>query len=398
MRTRRQFLQATAQGLLLARAGLAMADLPAGTITSASLETLPGKRALIKRSFRPPNYETPLAAFRDTLTPNDAFFVRWHLANIPEVAAADWRLSVGGDAAAKPYELTLATLRAEFEPVELVAVCQCAGLRRGLVEPHAPGVEWGNGAVGNARWKGVRLRDILARAGIAKDAVEVSFQGGDRAPLEATPAFVKSVPAWKAMDDTTILAYEMNGAPLPHWNGFPARMVVAGWMATYWTKQVTSIRALGTPLGSFWMKTAYRVPKGRYPLVDRFVSQEAETTTPVTEIPVNSLLTSHAAGERVAAGRPVVLRGIAWDSGAGVRRVLVSTDDGRSFLPASLGEDLGRYSFRPWEFAFTPRARGSVGVLVVASNAQGVGQPSEWIPNPSGYHNNVVTRTTLEVA
>jgi DMSO/TMAO reductase YedYZ molybdopterin-dependent catalytic subunit len=398
MRTRRQFLEVAAKGLLLARTGFAAADLPSGTIASASLETLPGKRALIKRSYRPPNYETPLAAFRDTLTPNEAFFVRWHLANIPEVAAADWRLSVGGDAAAKPYELTLAELRSDFEPVELVAVCQCAGVRRGLVDPHAPGVQWGVGAMGNARWKGVRLRDLLARAGIAKDAVEVSFQGGDRAPLEATPPFVKSLPAWKAMDDTTLVAYEMNGAPLPHWNGYPARMVVAGWMATYWTKQVTTIRALAAPFAGFWMKSAYRVPKGRYPLVDRFVSQEAESTTPVTEIPVNSLLTSHADGERVAAGRAIVLRGIAWDGGAGVRRVLVSVDEGRSFLPATLGEDLGRYSFRPWELAFTPRTRGSLAVMVVASNAQGVGQPFEWAPNPSGYHNNVVTRTTLEVA
>ena len=131
------------------------------------MDALPGKRPLIKLSYRPPNFETPLDYFREPITPNDAFFVRYHNADIPEVDAGKWRLRVGGDAAAKPFEIGLDELTRGFEPVELVAVCQCSGNRRGLAKPHVAGVQWGYGAMGNARWTGVRLKDVLARAGLA---------------------------------------------------------------------------------------------------------------------------------------------------------------------------------------------------------------------------------------
>jgi len=248
-------LRQAAHAAGLAAAGLlgpaVRADLPQGTQDSEVLDALPGKQPLLKRSWRPPNYETPLAGFADVITPNERFFTRWHHAGIPEIGAASWRLEVGGDAAGPALQLTLGQLRDEFEPVDLVAVCQCAGNRRGWSDPHVPGVQWGPGAMGNARWRGARLKDILARAGVAGEAVEVAFNGADRGPLDATPQFVKSIPAWKALDEHTLVAYQMNGAPLPHWNGFPARIVVPGWTATYWMKQVTSIRALRTPLGSF---------------------------------------------------------------------------------------------------------------------------------------------------
>ena len=267
MPTRRSFLRTVAGGIALAHAGWparrARADLPQGALDSAARDTLPGKRPLIKRSFRPPNYESPLEYFEDPITPNDEFFVRWHLANIPRIDADAWRLQVGGDAAERGFELTLSQLRHEFEPVELTAVCQCAGNRRGFSQPHVPGVEWGSGAMGNALWKGVRLKDILARAGLKKEAVEIAFNGGDRAPLEATPAFEKSIPAWKALDENTLVAFEMNGAPLPHWNGFPARVVVPGWSATYWMKQVVRIRALAQPLSRTVAKPTSRKPGAR---------------------------------------------------------------------------------------------------------------------------------------
>jgi DMSO/TMAO reductase YedYZ molybdopterin-dependent catalytic subunit len=376
----------------------ALAGLPSGTIESEVLEALPGKQPLLKRAFRPPNYESPLATFSDVITPNDRFFVRWHLMNIPEVAAADWRLALGADSGAPALELSLVQLKREFEPVEVVAVCQCSGNRRGLSDPHVAGVEWGYGAMGNARWRGARLKDVLARIGIAKDAVEVAFDGGDSAPLEATPDFRKSIPVWKALEESTLVAYEMNGAPLPHWNGFPARIVVPGWTATYWMKQVVSIRVLTRPFGGFWMSTAYRIPKGKFPQVDRFVSQEAETTTPITEMVVNSLITSPADGQRVAARSALVIRGIAWDGGAGIRRVEVSTDEGRSWQAAELGVDLGRFSFRPWQFLLRHAPRGRLAILARATNALGSTQVEELIFNGPGYHNNVVHRVTVDVA
>jgi DMSO/TMAO reductase YedYZ molybdopterin-dependent catalytic subunit len=402
MRTRRSILQATANGIALASTGLlgrlAWADLPRGTIDSGMLDTLPGKQPLLKRSFRPPNYETPVGFFNDVITPNDRFFVRWHLANIPQIEESSWRLGIGGGAAAQALELSLDQLRHDFEPVEYVAVCQCSGNRRGLSDPHVPGVEWGYGAMGNARWKGARLKDILTRAGLKKEAVEIAFNGADRGPLEATPGFVKSIPAWKAMEESTLVAYEMNNAPLPHWNGFPARIVVPGWTATYWMKQVVSIRALSEPLVSFWMNTAYRIPKGKFPVIDRFVSQESETTTPITEIVVNSLITNLTDSQRLPVNEPTIVSGIAWDAGYGIRRVDVSVDEGRTWATADLGTDLGRYSFRPWQFAFTPRARGRMSVMARATNVQGTTQTFELIFNAPGYHNNVVQKIALDIS
>ncbi|MCX7056694.1 MAG: molybdopterin-dependent oxidoreductase [Proteobacteria bacterium] len=399
--TRRTLIQTAVGGLALASTGLvgqlARAGLPQGTLDSALLESLPGKKPLIKRSYRPPNYESPLTAFADVITPNDQFFVRWHLMNIPEVDPREWRLSIAGDAAATPIEFSLEQLRNDFESVEVVAVCQCAGNRRGLSDPHVLGVQWGSGAVGNARWRGVRLRDLLARAGLRKDAVEVAFAGGDLPALESTPQFVKSLPAWKAVDENTIVAYEMNGEALPHWNGFPARLVVPGWAATYWTKQVTSIQALSRPLSGFWMNPAYRIPKGKFPLVDRFVSQESETNMPVTEILVNSLITSVTDGQRCPVGRPVVVGGLAWDGGSGIREVDVSVDEGRSWESAELGTSLGRYSFRAWRYAFTPHAKGQRIVMARASSVQGSTQTMELIFNGAGYHNNVAQRVALQV-
>ncbi len=401
MPNRRSFLRTMTGGIVLSTMGLAgrvRAELPQGTWESAVRDALPEKQPLIKRAFRPPNYETPLDVFNDIITPNDRFFVRWHLSAIPRIDSAAWRLAVGGDGVERGFELTLEALKGEFEPVELVAVCQCAGNRRGLSDPHVPGVQWGSGAMGNASWKGVRLKDILARAGLKKEAVEIAFNGGDRGPLDATPAFTKSIPAWKALDENSMVAYEMNGAPLPHWNGYPARIVVPGWAATYWMKQVTAIRVLSQPLTSFWMNPAYRIPKGKFPIIDRFASQESETSTPITEILVNSLITNIVDGARFPSGRPVAVKGVAWDGGYGIADLEVSIDEGRSWQSAVLGENYGRYSFRAWEIGFSPQTAGRMTVLARASNVRGTSQPSELIFNASGYHNNVVQKIAIDIA
>lgn len=376
---------------------VARAGLPSGALESEVLDHLAGKQPLLKRSYRPPNYESPVSYLNEAITPNDRFFVRWHLANIPVIDPDTWRLNVGGDSAGHAFELTLAQLQHEFEPVEMVALCQCAGNRRGLSDPHVPGVQWGNGAMGNARWKGARLKDLLARAGLAKETVEIGFNGADGPLLDGTPDFVKSIPAWKALDDTVLVAYEMNGEPLPHWNGYPARIIVPGWAATYWMKQVISIRALPQPLSGFWMNTAYRIPKGKFPVVDRFMSQESETTTPITEILVNSLITNLSEGQRFRAGSQLVVKGLAWDGGAGVRRVEVSIDDGRTWQSAELGEDLGRFSARPWQFTFTPRNKARLPVAARATNAQGTTQTEQLIFNAPGYHNNVIQSINVEI-
>ncbi|SEB92477.1 DMSO/TMAO reductase YedYZ, molybdopterin-dependent catalytic subunit [Rhizobiales bacterium GAS191] len=371
--------------------------LPSGVATEARLEALPGKAPLIKLSYRPPNYESPLAVFQDPITSNDNFFVRYHLADIPQVNAATWRLAVGGDGAAKPFEIGFEELKKDYQPVELVAVCQCSGNRRGLASPHVPGVEWGIGAMGNASWRGARLKDVLAKAGLKDEAIEIAFDGADGPVLDKTPDFVKSLPVWKAIDPDTIIAYEMNGQPLPHFNGFPARIVAPGWTATYWMKHLTSIEARLKPLDNFWMKGAYRVPARLFPSVQRFLSQEAPANTPITEIMVNSLITSHASGATAKADEPVTVAGLAWDAGYGIASVEISTDGGKSWMSAELGQDLGRYSFRGWQAALGRPARGRLDIMAKATNAIGQSQPMTAIPNPAGYHHNTVARLALDM-
>ena len=373
------------------------AGLPEGVFDTAVMEALPGKRPLIRLTTRPPNYETPASYFGDAITPNDAFFVRYHLAQIPRVNAATWKLDVGGEGAAAPFSLTLNELETGFEQVELAAVCQCSGNRRGFSNPHVPGVQWGSGAMGNAIWRGPRLKDVLARAQLRNDVVEIVYDGADSAPLNDTPDFIKSLPLAKANDDNTIIALRMNGEPLPHLNGFPARLVVPGWTATYWTKHLTSIQAVTKPYDGFWMRGAYRIPNNMFPVVQRFLSQETAVNTPITEMVVNSIIASPTEGQRFRMGEMVQVRGVAWDAGYGITRVDISTDGGMNWRAATLGPDGGRFGFRAFTYGFTADAPGARRIMAKAINRIGQTQVDTLIFNAPGYHNNVMRPTTIMV-
>ena len=392
---------ASGAGSLSIRPGLAEESelgpqaLPSGARESAVLDQLSGKQALIKRSYRPPNYETPLSVFDQAFTPNDRFFVRWHLSDIPEADAGSWRLRISGEGVQTSVEVSLDQLSREFEQVELAALCHCSGNRRGLSDPHVMGVQWGFGAMGNARWRGVRLKDILLRAGLKDNVVEIAFNGGDAGVVEKTPDFSRSLPALKALDENTLIATHMNGESLPHWNGYPARLVVPGWTATYWIKQLVDINVLTKPHVGHWMSGAYRVPLGIYPSIDRFVSQETDKNTPITEILVNALITSLRPGQTIPAGKPHEVRGLAWDGGHGIAAVDVSTDAGQSWRPARLGDDLGRFSWRQWSLQFTP-APGRHAIMARATNSRGLTQVSKLIFNHSGYNNNLVQTVLIE--
>jgi DMSO/TMAO reductase YedYZ molybdopterin-dependent catalytic subunit len=401
MLTRRHLLQTAGAGAALAVPGLRLAEaagasltpgVPEGVTSYVTMATLPGKKPLIQLSDRPPNYETPLEYLRTPITPNDEFFIRYHLADIPQVKAEDYKIAVGADGANGTTEITLDDLK-KMPAVEVVAVNQCSGNRRGLSKPHVQGVEWGYGAMGCARWKGAKLKDILDKAGIKKEAIEVAFDGADGPSVQGTPDFIKSIPVWKAIEESTIVAYEMNGQPLPHFNGFPARLVVPGWTGTYWIKHLTKIDALTKPQGGFWMNPAYRIPLGKFPIRDRFVTQETAVNTPITEIVVNSLVTSHREGDKVKSGK-VTVSGLAWDGGYGISSVQVSTDGGKTWSAAKLGQDLGRFAFRPWTFDITAK-KGKNSVMVNATNVIGQSQTAALIFNPAGYHNNVIQNLTL---
>jgi DMSO/TMAO reductase YedYZ molybdopterin-dependent catalytic subunit len=398
MRTRRDLFLAAAGGWLAGgAAGTSSAALAAEAGAAEPLGTLPGKKPLIRRTWRPPNYETPLADLAPAFTPNDAFFVRYHYPVIPEIDPGTWRLKVGGGSAQHPLTVTLRDLRRDYARVRVNAVNQCAGNRRGLFSPRVPGVQWGDGAMGNAEWAGVRLRDVLTKAGVAADALEVVFGCADGPVLPASPPFLKSLPIERALDENTLIAFEMNGRDLPHWNGAPVRLVVAGWAGTYWVKHLTGIRIESTALDNFWVKNGYRIPTGVFPGA-RFKSQETPETTPITELMVNSLITSPVSGTRVKSGAHVQLAGKAWDGGAGIAAVEVSTDARRSWKAATLGRDLGRFAWREFSYRLEASKPGPLEVAVRARSLNGAQQPDKLTFNPSGYHGNLVQTLTLEVA
>jgi len=242
----------------------------------------------------------------------------------------------------------------------------------------------------------VRLKDVLAKAGVKGDAIEVVFDGADHGAIDKTPDFVKSIPIDVALSDDTLIAFEMNGLPLPHWNGFPARLIVPGWTGTYWVKQLTSVRVVSQPEKNFWMSAAYRLPRGKFP-TPTFKSQLYSPNEPITTMVVNSLITSLKSGQQVARGKPLEVRGVAWDGGAGIAKVEVSTD-GVKWMPAKLGKDLGKFSFR--EFALTVPTKDAGAALVVMARAtsnSGETQVNELIHNPAGYHHNVIQRLYVEV-
>jgi hypothetical protein len=264
-----------------------------------------------------------------------------------------------------------------------------------LFEPHVTGVEWGVGAMGNALWRGVRLKDVLAKAGIKAGALEVVFDGADRAPLEKTPDFVKSLPLDVAMDENTLVAFEMNGKPLPHWNGYPARLVVPGWTGTYWIKHLTSVKVVAQPEKNFWMSTAYRLPRGMFK-TPTFQSQLYAANEPITAMVVNSLVTSLKNGQQVPRGKPLEVKGVAWDGGSGIERVEVSLD-GATWQAAKLGREISRFSFREFELRLPARESGALVVMARATNRAGETQVERLIHNPPGYHHNVIQRLYVEV-
>lgn len=376
---------------------LGFAELPDGTLAEQMLDSLPGKVKLIKKTYRPPNFETPVEYLRTPITPNNAFFVRYHLAGIPQpIKAAAWKLEVGGDSAERSLSYSYDELRRSFKSAEITAVCQCSGNRRGLFEPHVPGVEWGVGAMGNAHWRGVRLKDVLAKAGVKAGALEVVLDGADTAVLEKTPDFVKSLPVEVALDENVLIAFEMNGRPLPHFNGFPARLIVPGWTGTYWVKHLSSVRVSSQPEKNFWMSTAYRLPRGLFK-TPTFKSQLYAPNEPITTMVVNSLVTSLRSGQQIPRGKPIAVKGLAWDGGSGIAKVEVSADLGATWHPAQLGKDLGRFSFREFSLSIPTRERGSKVIMARATARSGEMQVERLIHNPAGYHHNVIQRIYVEV-
>ena len=400
--TRRAFLGQGGLGALALGSGRALADgirlpLPSEPRERAITTAFPGKGPMILQRTRPPLLETPFDVFDNgVFTPNDRFFVRWHWAGIPDsIDVASYRLAVRGHVE-RPLELTLADVLA-MPRVELAAVNQCSGNSRGQFEPRVAGAQWASGSMGNAKWLGVRLRDVLDRAGIRAGATVVRFNGLDEPVLPEAPDFMKSLDVDHARDGEVMIAFQMNGEQLPLLNGFPLRLVVPGWYSTYWVKMLSDIEVLDGPDESFWMKTAYRIPDTPHASVAP--GEKGFKTVPINRMVPRSWFTGMASGATVKAGAPVPLRGIAMGGDRGVKAVDVSTDGGASWTAAKLGPDEGRYSFRRWTHdAAAPTAGGRLAAMVRCTNADGVAQPMQQPWNPAGFMRNGVETLDLAVA
>jgi sulfite dehydrogenase (cytochrome) subunit A len=353
------------------------------------LVAFPEKRPLIVLTSRPPQLETPFSVFNEgVITPNDAFFVRYHNAGIPTSIDGDAHvIKIGGNAAGRPLQISVAQLKSQFKPVEIVAVNQCSGNSRAFFNPRVTGGQSGNGAMGNARWTGVPLRDVLARAEPKSSARQVTFDGLDTA-LMGGGDFVKALDASEAMDPDILIAYQMNGADLPMLNGYPVKLVVPGHYGTYWVKHLSDIEIIDHTFEGFWMKPGYRVPDNDCVCVNPGTAPAA--TRPIGRFTVRSFVTSLKDGQHVPAGSQTVVRGIAFDGGKGIREVGVSIDGGQTWREAVLGPDLGRYSFREFTFGFVPEHGRNYDVRSCAWSRSGEGQPTTAVWQPAGYMRNVI--------
>lgn len=359
------------------------------------LVKVPQKRVMIGLTSRPPQLETPFSVFNESvITPNDAFFVRYHLADIPlDIDPDKFTVEIKGKVD-KPLKLSLAEIR-KMPSVEIVAVNQCSGNSRGFFDPRVAGGQSGNGAMGNARWKGVPLKDVLDKAGVQQGARQVTFNGLDGPVSDKTPDFVKALDIDHARDGEVMLAYSMNGKDLPVLNGFPLRLVVPGYYGTYWVKHLNEITVIDNVFDGFWMKTAYRIPDNDCACVEPGTAPKA--TIPINRFRVRSFITSVANGAKVKAKREMVLKGIAFDGGKGIKDVSVSTDGGKTWVKAKLGKDLGKYSFREWRLP-VKLAPGAHDLKVRATSNSGEVQPMEASWNPAGYMRNVVETVRVTAA
>ncbi|SMF88853.1 Mo-co oxidoreductase dimerisation domain-containing protein [Azospirillum oryzae] len=403
---RRRLFTMTAYGALgaalppVARSALAETiDLPFanGERQIAPAGTFPEKAAMIIHRTRPPLLETPWSVLgQHVFTPNESFYVRWHLGDFPtHVDIASYRIRVYGAVDAL-YEISLKDLAADFDPIDLAAVNQCSGNSRGRVEPRVPGAQWADGAMGNAMWTGVPISQIIARAKPRANASHVAFRSMERlvSMFPDKDIYEKVLPLEKAMDGNVMAAYGMNGEQMPVLNGSPVRLVVPGWYATYWVKMLSEIEVTTHPGEKFWMAGAYKIP-------DRPNGSIRPGETGVNYVPISamnprSFFSNAGTGDRISSGADFVLRGLAFGGNSAVRSVDISLDEGRSWEPASLGKDWGDFSFRQWSFRLPAGRKGKLAVIARVTSALGERQPLQAGWNGGGFMYNPAPRIDIE--
>ena len=368
---------------------------PKPTDVNTIMVNAPEKKPMKLITDRPPNLETPLKYFLQDFTPNDVFFVRWHLANLPAQINADtFHLFVSGNVKNR-LELSLTDLKTMFKPYTINALCECAGNSRNNFNPRVPGAQWTNGGMGNAKWTGVKLKDIMEMADVKSNTKFVSFNGMDAPPLPSIPDFVKSLDYKHTIDGEVMIAYEMNGQPLPMLNGYPLKLVVPGWYATYWVGMLNEIKVYADTFHGYWMDKAYLIPKNVKNGNEKPDSL-SKHLVPITKIDVRSIFVSPEPETVLSKGTITELQGLAFDGGDGITKVEISKDSGKTWITTKLDASLGNYSWRRWRYNFKPETSGKIKFVVKATNSTGDTQPwHQW--NRSGFMKNEIESLVLNV-
>ncbi|MGB6843025.1 MAG: sulfite oxidase [Candidatus Sulfotelmatobacter sp.] len=388
MNSRRDFLKHISGAAVLAAATPSVLTwaLPQGQAVD-----FPGEDGMILRSFRFVDLESPVEYFNTWLTPVPHFFVRNHMFEPTELDPHDWLLSIGGEVE-KPLTLSLAEL-SKIETHSVVNTLECAGNGRSLHRPQVPGIQWGKGAVGTARFSGPRLRDVLERAGVKPTGKHVMFRGLDEVPGKVPP-FIRSIPIEKALDADTLIATHMNGSPLPKHHGFPARVLVPGWIGAASCKWLTEIKVLEAEFVGNFMSGGYRIPNQP---VKPGETVKPEDTHPLTALNVKSVIAAPTDGANLKAGN-IRVHGAAWAGEADVEKVEISTDGGAAWNSATLGHEQAHYAWRLWAYDWKPGKSGDYTILSRATDSQGRTQPSAAVWNPSGYLNNAIDQVKVHVS
>ncbi len=386
--SRRRMLQLTAASALLVAAD------PQQVLRAAWASPAGERGGLRTRVAKPYDAETDVSVFQEWITPNDKFFVRSHFGPPPAAVAnpARWRVFVSG-LVKEPQAFSLDDLR-RFSSHDITAVLQCSGNGRANFRPRVPGVQWERGAVGNARWTGVRLADVLAKAGVDQErAKHVQLEAADRPVHPNTPLFTRSIPLSKALHPDTLLVTHMNGEALPLLHGGPLRLLSPGWMADACTKWLTGITVQDREASGYYMDTAYRYPTTP---VEPGAAVAPAAMRPVEAMVVKSLIASPTEGSAVPQG-PLVIRGVAWTGEGRVTKVEVSTDGGAQWQPAELVGDDAPYAWRQWEYRWTSSGPGPVTFQCRATDSRGEIQPEQSPWNPGGFMWNGWDRVTVTV-
>jgi DMSO/TMAO reductase YedYZ molybdopterin-dependent catalytic subunit len=355
--TRRDFVR-TALATPLALAGARAEDAPKSAF--------PG---LIVRAHEPRNLEFPVSELRDAIIPTEHFFVRSHFA-VPQIDEKTWRLKVEG-AVDKPHELSLEDIK-KLPSSSLTATIECAGNGRVHLTPPVPGLQWGQGAVGNAKWDGVPLAAILDKAGAKNSAVEVILEGADTGQVNTDPRspgtihFARSLPIDKAKKDEVLLAHSMNGEPLTPAHGFPLRAVVGGWYGMASVKWLQRIIVTEKPYQGFWQTLDYSYFERKDGL---------PTLRPVTAMQPKAILARPGLHE-VIPERAYRVFGAAWAGERAVSKVEVSLDGGKTWAGAKLLGDAKPVQWVLWEYVWDKPPRGPASLVARATDDEGRTQPA----------------------